>query len=67
MSSNLTFFSIFMIIIIVSVFIWSLVWVYKDAEARGKKGILVVIVVACISWPVSLLLWMLIRPEMKKE
>jgi len=44
-------------------YIWSLVWVYGDAERRGKSGCLVAILAALIQWPVSLLLWLVFRPE----
>jgi hypothetical protein len=44
-------------------FIWSLVWVYSDAERRGKSGCLVVILVLLSSWPISLLLWIASRPD----
>lgn len=41
----------------------SLVWVYRDAEARNKSGILVALLVLLLDWPVSLLLWLVFRPE----
>ena len=41
----------------------SLVWVYQDAEARNKSGILVVLLVLLFNWPISLLLWLVFRPE----
>ena len=44
-------------------YIWSLVWVYGDAERRGKSGCLVALLAALIQWPLSLLLWLVFRPE----
>jgi hypothetical protein len=44
-------------------FILSLIWVYQDAEKRGKPGLLVVLLVALLNWPISLLLWLVIRPD----
>jgi hypothetical protein len=41
----------------------SLIWVYRDAEARNKSGILVVLLVLLLDWPLSLLLWFVFRPE----
>lgn len=41
----------------------SLIWVYKDAESRQKSGILVAILVLLLDWPISLLLWLVFRPE----
>ena len=50
------------IIGILCVFIWSLVWVYRDAKKRGQRASLVVLLVALMNWPVSILLWLVIRP-----
>jgi len=44
--------------------VWSLVWAYKDAEARGKEGWLAVLVVLFLNWPFSLLVWLLFRPDL---
>jgi hypothetical protein len=41
----------------------SLVWVYRDAEARNKSGILVALLVLLLNWPIGLLLWLVFRPE----
>jgi hypothetical protein len=43
----------------------SLVWVHRDAEIRGKKGWLVVLMVLLLNWPVSLLVWIVFRPELR--
>jgi hypothetical protein len=51
------------IVIVVALMIWSLVWVYGDAEARGKSGCLVALLVFFLSWPISLLVWIVFRPE----
>lgn len=45
-------------------FIWSLVWVYRDAYQRGKSG-LVIVLLAALSWPIGLLLWMAARPPQR--
>lgn len=42
--------------------IWSLYWVYNDAERRGKSGCLVVLIIILFGWPVSFLLWFIFRP-----
>ena len=47
--------------------IWSLRWVHSDAEARGKNGCLVVSLVFLISWPISLLIWIAFRPDLKSR
>lgn len=44
-------------------YIWSGVWVYRDAERRGKPGALVALLVLLIAWPIGLLVWIALRPE----
>jgi len=44
-------------------YLWSIIWAYGDAEDRGKPGCLVALLVALLSWPLGLLLWVLFRPE----
>ena len=48
---------------ILGLLLWSLVWVYRDAESRGKSGWAVALVVLLLKWPVSLLLWFVFPPE----
>lgn len=43
-------------------FIWSIVWVYHDAKARGRSGCLFAILVF-FTWPVGLPLWLFFRIE----
>ena len=45
----------------------SLVWAYHDAEKRGRPGCLVVLLLFLFSWPFSLLLWIVFRPDLKTE
>jgi drug/metabolite transporter (DMT)-like permease len=49
--------------ILLALLVWSLVWVANDAEARGKSGCLVALLVLFLSWPLSLLVWIIFRPE----
>lgn len=49
---------------ILSLIIWSIIWAYSDAEKRGKSGCLVALLVFLLPWPVGLIIWLLIRPEM---
>ena len=44
-------------------YIWSVVWAYKDANRRDKPGWLVAVLVALLSWPLGLVLWLLFRPN----
>lgn len=40
----------------------SVFWAYQDAEKRGKSGCLVSLLVLLATWPVGLIIWLLIRP-----
>jgi hypothetical protein len=51
---------------LLAVFIWSIVWAYNDAESRGKSGCLVALLVFLLTWPVGLIIWLLIRPTEKQ-
>lgn len=44
-------------------FVGSVAWVYRDAEARDKNGALVALLVAVAAWPLGLLVWVLVRPQ----
>lgn len=48
---------------VVALFVYSLIWAYADAEARGKPGWLVALMVLLLAWPGSLVLWMVVRPD----
>ena len=49
---------------LVLLFFASLVWVYRDAEARGKSGPLMA-VLAWFTWPWGLLIWLVARPPVR--
>jgi len=51
------------VIAFLGLLVWSLVWVYRDAEERGKPGWAVSLAVLVLKRPVSLLLWIAFRPE----
>jgi hypothetical protein len=46
-------------------YIGSIIWAYGDAEERGKSGCLVALLVFLATWPVGLIIWLLIRPQEK--
>lgn len=50
-------------LVLFALYIWSIIWAYRDAERRGKPGWLVAIVVAFLAWPIGLLLWLIVRPN----
>lgn len=39
------------------------IWVYRDAERRGKSGCLVVIIVLALGGPLGLFAWLVFRPR----
>jgi len=49
----------------------SIVWAYRDARSRGKSGMALALLVALspflafIAWPLSMLAWIVFRPEKK--
>lgn len=51
------------IFFIIAIFI--AVWVYKDAEKRGKSGALWLIIVL-ITGIIGLIVWLLVRPDMSE-
>ena len=55
------------ILAVLALLVWSLIWVYQDAEKRGKPGWLVLLMVLFLNWPVSLLVWAVFRPEPKES
>lgn len=51
-----------MLLLIPILYVASIIWGYKDAEHRGSSGILVAILIAVAMWPLSLIVWLFIRP-----
>lgn len=51
------------ILVVLGLWAWSVTWAMGDAERRGKPGCLVGAFVGLFSWPVSLLMWIVFRPE----
>jgi len=41
----------------------SMMWVAQDARQRGSNSYLVAFLVAVVAWPLSLIVWILIRPK----
>lgn len=50
-------------LVVLVFYIWSIIWAYRDAERKGKPGILVALIVALLAWPMGLLVWLLVRPS----
>ncbi|GAB3204004.1 magnesium-transporting ATPase (P-type) [Pontibacter aydingkolensis] len=62
---GLGIFGLIIALVVLVIYIWSIVWAYKDAERRGKPGLLVAVIVALLAWPLGLLVWLLVRPSDK--
>ena len=54
------------VLVPVGVAIWTSAWAYHDARARGKSPLLVALLVLIAGWPLSLLLWLVFRPDDKR-
>jgi len=54
-------------LVIIGLLIWSLIWVHGDALKRGKPGWAVVLLVLLLEWPISLLVWLVFRPDIKEQ
>ena len=53
-------------LVVLGLLVWSLRWVYADAEARGKDGCLVAVIVFLVCFPISLLVWLALRPKLRQ-
>ena len=58
---------VLLVALICIVYVYSIIWAYGDAEARRKPGCLVALLVAFLSWPLGLLLWIVFRPEDRRR
>ena len=45
-------------------FIWSVFWILRDAQERGKSGCLALLFLFAATWPVSILWWLWLRPPL---
>ena len=54
-------------VILLLCFLGSLHWIYRDAGGRGKSGLLVTILAALLAWPISLLVWIALRPPLAPQ
>ena len=43
------------------------IWVYKDAEKRGKSGVLWLLIVWFVAFPIGLIIWFVVRPPIGGE
>jgi hypothetical protein len=52
----------FLILLALWAYVASIIWMSRDARKRGMRGILAGIFAALGMWPLSLLLWLWLRP-----
>jgi len=50
-------------LLLLGLFGFSVAWVWRDANRRGQPGFIVAVLVAFLWWPLSLIVWLLARPE----
>jgi hypothetical protein len=58
--------ALFLGVAVLSLYLASIVWAFRDAAKRGKSGWLVAILVAFLSWPLGLVAWLVFRPDLPK-
>lgn len=51
------------LILLVAAWIWSGVLAFHDARRRGKPPVLVAMLVLLCAWPLSVLVWIALRPD----
>ena len=52
-----------LIVAVIYCSIAAFVWLYQDAEQRGKKGWAALLLVLLTGWPISFLWWFWLRPK----
>lgn len=50
-------------LVLLVLYVWSIIWAYRDAERRRRSGILIAVLVAFVAWPLGLIIWLFIRPD----
>ena len=45
----------------------NVIWAYRDANARGRSGVLVALLVLLAPWPIGVVAWILLRPKLEIE
>ena len=56
-----------MAVAIFGLYVWSVIWAWMDADRRGKPGWAVALLVALVSWPLSLVVWVVVRPKVDND
>jgi chromate transport protein ChrA len=53
------------ILIILIIMVYTLVKLYRDANSRGKSGIVAILFILICGWPFSFIWWWWLRPKKK--
>src|SRR6187397_1254443 len=48
---------------IIAASVYSLMWIFRDAEQRRKNGFIAIIFILMTGWPLSLVWWLWLRPK----
>jgi len=51
-------------LVLLAVWAGSVAWVWRDADRRGQPGFIVAVLVALLFWPLSVVVWLLVRPSL---
>ena len=54
------------LLIVATIFVGSLVWLYLDAEKRGKSRLVALLFVLLTGWPASFIWWFWLRPPVQR-
>ncbi len=52
------------VLLVGGAFVWSLIWIARDAERRGRSGCVALLFLVAASWPLSILWWLWLRPPL---
>lgn len=63
--NSLLLFLVFSVLLLLAAFASSVAWVWRDANRRGQPGFIVAVLVAFLFWPLSLIVWLLARPDVQ--
>ncbi len=53
------------LLVLVVAWLWTSVLAFKDARRRDKPPVLVAMLVLLVGWPISVLVWIALRPEVR--
>jgi hypothetical protein len=54
-------------LVLIVLYLGSIVWAFRDAQAREKSGCLSALLVAFPCWPLGLIAWLALRPNKTED